>query len=153
MMDCSLKTYAREIDDQLANAKFQTLVHGDAKVANFCFSDDMASVAAVDFQYVGKGIGSQDVVYFLGSCLDEKTLEQHIEYLLEYYFTELNRCLVAQGESPDLADSVCNEWYRLFPVAWADFHRFLIGWSPQHHKNTAFSRRMTNKGLEFISQN
>jgi hypothetical protein len=153
MMDCPLKTYAREVDGQLANAKFQTLVHGDAKVANFCFSDDMASVAAVDFQYVGKGIGSQDVVYFLGSCLDEKALEQHIEYLLEYYFTGLNRCLVAQGESPDLADSVCNEWYRLFPVAWADFHRFLIGWSPQHHKNTTFSQWMTDKGLEVISHN
>ncbi|TPE54432.1 DUF1679 domain-containing protein [Maribrevibacterium harenarium] len=152
MVDGPLKQHAQEIDRCLEQARFQTLVHGDAKVANFCFSEDMSQVAAVDFQYVGKGIGSQDVAYFLGSCLDERTLDLHIEYLLEYYFSELNRCLIAQGESPDLSDAVCSEWYELFAVAWADFHRFLLGWSPQHHKNTAFSQKMTDRGLRALPQ-
>ena len=47
------------------------LAHGDAKVANFCFTNDQHAVAAVDFQYVGGGIGTQDVIYFLGSFCSE----------------------------------------------------------------------------------
>ena len=33
-----LKTKARAIDTLLSRCRFQTLVHGDAKVANFCFA-------------------------------------------------------------------------------------------------------------------
>lgn len=61
-----LKDHAEEIDQILSNAQFQTLVHGDAKVANFCFSEKMEKVAAVDFQYVGGGCGMKDVEFFWG---------------------------------------------------------------------------------------
>ena len=42
------------------------------------------------------------------------------------------------------------EWYCLFPVAWADFHRFILGWSPTHHKNTHFSERLAQKGVDYL---
>ncbi|MFD1384105.1 phosphotransferase [Rhodanobacter aciditrophus] len=150
MADSPSKEAASALDHALASATYQTLVHGDAKVANFCFSEDAQAVAAVDFQYVGRGIGSQDVAYFLGSCLSEQLLAEYLDYLLDVYFSELSRCIVARGESPDLAESVAQEWYRLFPVAWADFHRFILGWSPTHHKNTHFSERLAQKGVDYL---
>lgn len=68
MGEGALKNKASAISQRLLNARFKTLVHGDAKVANFCFSDDGKHVAAVDFQYIGAGIGVQDLAYFLGEC-------------------------------------------------------------------------------------
>jgi aminoglycoside phosphotransferase (APT) family kinase protein len=60
-----LRDAASSIDARLSAARFSTLVHGDAKPANFCFSRDGRSVAAVDFQYVGGGCGMKDVAYLL----------------------------------------------------------------------------------------
>lgn len=150
MNEGPLKDSAEQLDQAIRQCSYQTLVHGDAKVANFCFSSDMSDVAAVDFQYIGRGIGVQDVAYFLGSCLSEAQLGQDLDYLLDSYFSELARCIIDRGESPDLAESVTQEWYRLFPVAWADFHRFIMGWCPTHHKNTSFSQRMTQVGLDLV---
>ncbi|WP_191600936.1 oxidoreductase family protein [Marinomonas algicola] len=147
MSEGEFKNAALQITSKLDNARFQTLVHGDAKVANFCFSDDGSTVSAVDFQYVGKGVGVQDLAYFLGSCLSEQSLQQHLDYLLDLYFTALSGSIISLGESPDLAEAVAKEWCDLFPVAWADFHRFILGWSPSHKKNTLFSRKMALKGL------
>ncbi|BFM49453.1 phosphotransferase [Marinomonas sp. THO17] len=147
MADSELKQQARRIDQTLKQASYQTLLHGDAKVANFCFSESGKNVAAVDFQYTGQGVGVQDVAYFLGSCLDETSLAEHLAFLLDHYFAELTRCLVAQGESPDFATKVEAEWRALFDLAWADFHRFILGWSPNHPKNTSFSQRITEAAL------
>ena len=72
MQNGKLKNFAAKIDETLNNCTYQTLVHGDAKVANFCFSNAGDKVAAVDFQYVGKGCGMKDVIYFLGSCLSDE---------------------------------------------------------------------------------
>ncbi|SBS36280.1 Phosphotransferase enzyme family protein [Marinomonas aquimarina] len=151
MKEGALKAAAEQLDQTIRNCPYQTLVHGDAKVANFCFSADLQEVAAVDFQYIGRGIGVQDVAYLLGSCLSEAQLAEHLDYLLDVYFSELARCIIARGESPDLAEAVAQQWYQLFPVAWADFHRFIMGWCPTHAKNNAFSRRMTQVGLDYLT--
>lgn len=89
LSDLPLKTAAGQIDQKLRSSPFQTFVHGDAKLANFCFSSDGQRVAAVDFQYVGAGCGMKDLAYFIGSCLDEEQCERFVDELLSYYFEVL----------------------------------------------------------------
>ena len=91
--DAQLKAAAEKIDRQLSEARFQTFVHGDAKLANFCFAETGAGVAAVDFQYVGGGCGMKDVAYFISSCLDESSCEAGETELLDCYFGALKRSL------------------------------------------------------------
>ncbi len=134
----------------LSGARHQTLVHGDAKLANSCFSPEgtssLSRVAAVDFQYVGGGCGMKDVAYFLGSCLDEAECEAREGELLDLYFDLLGSALGRLQPDVDAA-SVEREWRALFPVAWTDFHRFLKGWSPGHWKIHSYSERVAREVL------
>ncbi len=144
--DSSLKNAAHLIDQKLRNSPFQTFVHGDAKLANFCFSEYGKSVAAVDFQYVGGGCGIKDVAYFIGSCLDEDKCQYWETELLDYYFHSLKKALKSKHKAVD-ADAVEQDWRTLYPVAWTDFHRFLKGWSPDHWKINSYSERLTREVL------
>ena len=128
-----LKENASKIDAKLSEAQFQTLVHGDAKVANFCFSEDMQNVAAVDFQYVGGGCGMKDVIYLMSSCLSANDCKIHEEAILDTYFELLKSALHIQNKKIDFK-ALENEWRRLYYFAWADFYRFLKGWAPNHYK-------------------
>ena len=144
--DKALKQAAAWIDAQLNVCQYQTLVHGDAKVANFCFSLTDDSVAAVDFQYVGGGCGMKDLAYFVGSCLDEGSCEALEEEVLDYYFTALGEALSVLQSSYMIAD-VEAAWRPLYRFAWADFHRFLKGWSPGHWKINTYSERVVREIL------
>ncbi len=147
--DHTLREAAPLIDQQLRRCRYQTLIHGDAKLANFCFTADAPKpgVAAVDFQYVGRGCGMKDVAYFIGSCLHEDECEALESELLDYYFSRLAMC-VAEKQSGIDASELEVEWRKLFPVAWADFHRFLKGWSPGHWKINSYSERLTLEVIE-----
>lgn len=145
--DPALKDAADAIDRKLKASPYQTLVHGDAKLANFCFSEDGASVAAVDFQYIGAGCGMKDLIYLVGSCLDELGCERLESEVLDLYFGVLRGVLIAQQSDIDL-DLLERDWRALYPVAWTDFHRFLKGWSPGHWKINGYSERLA---LEVIA--
>ncbi len=148
MDDDELKRRAGDIDQLLNGAQFHTLVHGDAKVANFCFSDNEA-VAAVDFQYVGGGCGIKDVAYFLGSCLNDRDCFAHESQALDYYFAQLRKALYAKGSALDV-DALESEWRGLYPVAIADFYRFLVGWAPTHKKINSYSEAHANRVLQTL---
>ena len=124
MADGPLRRAAKALDAKLANAEFQTWVHGDAKPANFCFSRD-GRVAAVDFQYVGVGCGIKDVAYLL-SGTDPATVERG----LDHYFAVFRKAWARRGKPDAEADLIETEWRELYAVAWADFQRFLAGWAP-----------------------
>jgi len=141
MKEGPLKQAAAQIDQILNNCQYQTLVHGDAKVANFCFSSDLTQVSVVDFQYVGGGCGMKDVAYFLGSCLDEHECELWQEELLDHYFNELKIALEGINKIVNWQDLEI-EWRRMYPVAWTDFYRFLLGWMPTHYKINAYTERL-----------
>ena len=139
--DASIREAAPAIDKMLNGCQFQSFVHGDAKVANFCFSGDGEAVAAVDFQYVGGGCGMKDVAYFLGSCLDEMLQEQWEAEFLDAYFADLRGALVGQGKGVDV-DALEHEWRAMFPLAQTDFYRFLVGWMPTHWKINDYGKRV-----------
>ncbi len=136
LQDKTLKNAAAAINNKLNHCNFKTFVHGDAKLANFCFSEN-GQVAGVDFQYVGGGCGMKDVAYFTGSCLNESDCERLESKLLDTYFTYLHKALGKKNEALE------KEWRSLYRVAWADFHRFLKGWSPGHWKINTYSERIT----------
>lgn len=141
LQDKALKKSAAAIDLILRQCSFQTFVHGDAKLANFCFAKDGKSVAAVDFQYVGGGCGMKDVAYSIGSCLYEDQCQQQETELLDYYFYQLKNAITIHHKAID-PSAVEQEWRPLYPVAWTDFHRFIKGWSPGHWKINSYSERI-----------
>lgn len=143
LSDQNLKKAAPAIDRTLSASLYQTLVHGDAKLANFCFAHD-GRVAAVDFQYVGGGCGIKDVAYFIDSCLDGDQAEQMSEMLLDHYFQALKIALRDQNKAVDV-NGVERDWRALYPVAWTDFHRFLKGWSPGHWSDSSYSERLARQ--------
>ena len=140
MNDSVLRQAAPAIDQALRMATWQTWVHGDSKLANFCFTQDGSRVAAVDFQYVGGGVGVQDVAYLIDSCYTEDAAGRLEQTLLDYYFSQLRQGLKLY--KPDVNfESVEQEWRLLYPVAWTDFHRFLKGWSPGRWNPQGYSER------------
>ncbi len=139
--DEKLREAAPFIDEKLNACEHKTFVHGDAKLANFCFSRD-GQVAGVDFQYVGGGCGVKDVAYFIGSCLDERACERLEAQILDTYF----QCL--HSELGEKNEALEREWRSLYRVAWADFHRFLKGWSPGHWKINSYSERVTAEVID-----
>jgi fructose-1,6-bisphosphatase/inositol monophosphatase family enzyme len=158
LSDFSLQQNAVLIDERLEHCQFKTLIHGDAKVANFCFSLDGSDVAAVDFQYVGSGCGMKDLAYFVGSCFDEDACESLEQDILQFYFSELKSALVRKSDERGFDfkrdfELVEKEWRELYPFAWADFHRFIKGWSPGHWKINSYSERVTKSAIEQLENN
>ncbi len=150
LKDEPLKEAAETIDEKLKNTQFKTLVHGDAKLANFCFTPDGKQVAAVDFQYVGGGCGMKDVAYFIGSCMNEEDCEILESQILNTYFIALQQALKEQGKEIDFT-ALEKDWRALYHLAWTDFHRFLKGWSPGHWKINSYSERITRRVIDQIN--
>lgn len=142
-----LKSKAKQIDTLLNQCKFQTIVHGDAKLANFCFSEDGKLVAAVDFQYVGGGCGMKDVAYFLGSCLSSAECDQYQDELLDFYFSRLKNSFDVNAFEFEYEELEL-EWRNMYPIACTDFTRFLMGWMPSHQKINSYNLKIMNSVLE-----
>ena len=144
-----LKDNAKVIAHRLANCTYRTLLHGDAKVANFCFREDYTQCAGVDFQYTGHGCGIKDVAYFIGSALSEEDQREHTENCLSIYFSHLFK-VACKYHNSEVALDVVQEWQKLYNLACADFCRFLIGWSPEHWKLNSTLKERTQIALRSL---
>ena len=144
--DVLLKKSAGAIDLKLKQSPYQTFVHGDAKLANFCFSNSGQEVAAVDFQYVGGGCGMKDLAYFVASCYGEKECEQLEGQILDEYFRFLKQAISKNQKTIDMT-ALENDWRSLYPVAWTDFQRFYKGWAPGHRSINSYSERVAHEVL------
>lgn len=141
--DEELRAAAPVLDDKLRAATFRTLVHGDAKLANFCFAPDAEGVAAVDFQYVGGGCGMRDVAYLLAGDAGSHAAELS---LLDWYFEELRAAAVGVN-----MDALEREWRQLYPIACADFYRFLAGWAPEYWRKHAVGKRTVEQVMRELA--
>lgn len=141
-----LKRQARYLADSLYKAEYQTLIHGDSKLANYAFDKDY-NVLGYDFQYVGSGIGLQDVMLFMTSVFDGDACEKYEISILNLYFQSLSKAL-SNTMSIKEYELLEHEWRTLWPIVWSDFYRFLSGWKPEHKKITHF---MQNKFVEVIN--
>ena len=149
LQDDRLNQHAEMIDCTLHQARFQTLVHGDAKLANFWFDDEGSAVAAVDFQYVGHGCAMKDVALFMSSAVEPDQCAEMESWVLNTYFDALDSAL--KHYQPELDVSVVEqEWRPLFAVAWADFQRFVKGWSPGHWKINPYTESLTKRALDYL---
>jgi hypothetical protein len=153
--DAAVRRAAPVLDERLNRARFRTLVHGDAKLQNFCFADTGDAVAAVDFQYVGGGVGVKDVAYCLTSCLTPRELERDAPQHLNAYFRELRATLEVPHTDPAPeasrdaldVDALEAEWRELYPLACADFYRFLLGWAGGRESRDAYLEGVTQRVL------
>ena len=148
--DQRLKANAACIDDALNQTTYRTIVHGDAKLANFCFTEDGTRAAAVDFQYVGHGCGMKDVAYFMSSAVEPEDCAKMETWVLDTYFVALENAIRHYHPYLDSTE-IEREWRPLFAVAWADFQRFVKGWSPGHYKINAYSEALTERALDTLA--
>jgi len=149
LVDGRLKSFARRIDGELKDAKYQTIVHGDAKLANFCFNEEGTICAAVDFQYVGHGCAMKDVALFISSAVKPEDCTKLESWALDTYFTALKVALAHYQPKIDYVD-VERELRPMFCVAWADFQRFVKGWKPNHYKINPYTEELTNRALTYL---
>ncbi|MFN8672773.1 MAG: oxidoreductase family protein [Candidatus Sericytochromatia bacterium] len=172
MNDMELKKFSKIIDTKLNACKYKTFVHGDSKLANFCFSNDINNVSMVDFQYVGGGCGMKDIAYFFDSALSEEQCKNWEKKLIDYYFQELKKAInlfnefktsyglsspqeewigsseVLSNKNKNIDfDELESEWRNLYPLCWADFYRFLSGWMPNHKYYNSYNINIIKKAL------
>ncbi|MEZ8720757.1 phosphotransferase [Vibrio pomeroyi] len=142
LADVPLKNQAQNIDRLLRQCPYQTLVHGDAKLANFCFDSESENAAAVDFQYVGNGCAMKDVALFMSSAIRPRDCAELEPQVLDTYFQHLKEALAHYQPQLSFYD-VEKAWRPMFYVAWSDFQRFVKGWSPEHWKINPYSEQLT----------
>lgn len=146
MSHTELKKHARALDCQLQNCVFQTLIHGDAKLANFMQS--ATDIAGYDFQYVGRGVGIVDVMLLISSAFtSDQCFAYEKELLAHYEAAFLSNC---GRYSINLAEEVIDQWLALYPIAWADFARFLNGWSPGHWKLHDYAWHQVQQAVQLV---
>ena len=151
LVDLPLKNQAKHIDRLLKECPYQTLVHGDAKLANFCFDSESERAAAVDFQYVGHGCAMKDVALFMSSAVRPQDCAELESEILDAYFQHLKGALAHY--QPQLSfDEVEAAWRPMFYVAWADFQRFVKGWSPEHWKINPYTEQLTLRVLTQLDE-
>ena len=73
----------------------------------------------------------KDVIYLMSSALAEQELFILEGQILDAYFESLRSALVRYGMQLDNFKALQDEWMEMYVLAWADFARFLKGWSPK----------------------
>ena len=68
-----LERVAREVAGRVHGSR-QTVLHGDAKIANFFFRESGGEVGLIDFQWSGPGLAAVDVAYCIWASASAELL-------------------------------------------------------------------------------
>ena len=91
----------------------------------------------------------KDVALFMSSAVGPSQCAEMEAWVLDTYFNALAKAL--EHYQPELDVSVVEqEWRPLFAVAWADFQRFVKGWSPEHWKINSYTEALTLRALDYL---
>ncbi|MFT6719209.1 MAG: Ser/Thr protein kinase RdoA (MazF antagonist) [Sphingobacteriales bacterium] len=143
-----LKKYASRINDTLENAQFTCLIHGDSKASNYLMSDDANKIVPLDFQYFGTGIGVMDLVCFCSGIIPENDSAQFQSWVNQYF--QYLKLAMMKANSPFSFQAVKQEWSGLIPLVWADYARFLEGWTGSSFKLGKWSDLMVARAQELL---
>ena len=148
MMDeewSDLKAQAGRIHEKITGSRFRTVIHGDAKSANFFFYNDVGNeiqVSGFDFQYCGGGDPMRDVAYLLSCSVQPSVLEQRgVGHFLKHYHSELTSRL----DTVQATEYTFLIVQQQFDVCLADLVRFMAG--SRWWGNIEFSEQNTKKWL------
>ena len=123
-----LKYLAKDIHDALRDSKYRTIIHGDAKAANFLFfqgegEQGINRIAGYDFQYCGFGDAMRDVAYFLSCSIKPGVLYTHERNLLQFYHSQLVAKLTEEQAHGYSFDELQNS----YELCLVDLARFMAG--------------------------
>ncbi|KAJ3324317.1 hypothetical protein HDV06_000356 [Boothiomyces sp. JEL0866] len=124
MKNKKLQSIAYLIDERIHSSKFKTLIHGDFKSENVQFNRALCVV--YDFQYVGAGLGAQDVCYLItSSCRSVSDVDD----LLSFYHQHLT------------IDNYSLDQFTIdFDLCLLDYVRFMDGWGYWGNSRWAINR-------------
>ena len=148
MDNSRFKESASKFEQLILSNHYLTMIHGDAKLANFAFND-RERVLGYDFQYVGNGIGLQDLMLFMTSIFSNESCYQYENKILDAYFEAFHLHLSTYFTEIE-KHQIEQAWRSLWNVIWADFYRFLLGWKPNHAKITAFMKERAHRAVNAL---
>ena len=76
----------------------RTLLHGDFRLDNLCFDDQLDEALILDWQTMTSGSAGTDLAYFLSAALPLDALESDVDELIRYYRSALEQCGVVISE-------------------------------------------------------
>ncbi|KAJ0401365.1 hypothetical protein ATCC90586_000972 [Pythium insidiosum] len=160
--------HAAYVSEQLfgETAAPKTLIHGDAKTANFFFdASTRQEVTAFDWQWTGLGLGALDVANLLNTSVAIDALDDGTETeLLESYLSALRQELEQGGHPLEYSLHELRRHYQLatleyarlrrhYQLATLEYARVLIAnfWRDMTPETCAQDMHKTNWGLGYRS--
>jgi Ser/Thr protein kinase RdoA (MazF antagonist) len=128
-LDRSWKRYgldrdmAVRIHELVRRLPHRTIVHGDAKAANFFWFKDDSTIGGYDLQYCGMASPMRDIAYMLGCSMQEHLIEEYEETLLRHYHTQL----MSHLSTEHAADFTFEVMQSAYDLCVCDLVRFMCG--------------------------
>ena len=130
-----LASQVERLEREVHRGEKQTIIHGDAKSANFFYKASSTEkqgldVGVIDFQWTGSGLCATDVAYAMWACPQAEVLDQEHQ-LVEFYHDQLSQEL-AELEPPGGAQApTLNAFKAQYQAAFLDLCRVVLAdhWS------------------------